>query len=117
MKYRSQLEGRVANYLEKENVPFLYEAQSYEYTLTSRYTPDIFLPNGVILEVKGFFAPKDRRKMLAIKAQHPELDIRMVFQRNNTLTRTSKTTYGMWCDKHDIPWCIYPHLPACWLTL
>jgi hypothetical protein len=116
MKYRSLLEGRVAGYLEKENVPFLYEESKYEYTLLSRYTPDFHLPNGVILEVKGFFKPSDRRKMAAMKKQHPELDIRFVFQRNNTLTRTSKSNYGDWADKHGYQWCIYPHIPESWLT-
>ena len=52
--------------------------------------------------------------MLAVKKQHPELDIRFIFQRNNTLTKRSKTTYGDWCDKHGFPWCIYPHLPPEW---
>ena len=32
--------------------------------------------------------------MLAVKEQNPELDIRFVFQRNNTLSKNSKTTYG-----------------------
>ena len=52
--------------------------------------------------------------MLAVKKQHPELDIRFIFQRNNTLTKRSKTTYGDWCDKHGFLWCIYPHLPPEW---
>ena len=52
--------------------------------------------------------------MLAVKKQHPELDIRFIFQRNNTLTKRSKTTYGDCCDKHGFPWCIYPHLPPEW---
>ena len=37
--------------------------------------------------------------------QHPELDIRMVFQSSKTKIRKgSKTTYAMYCDKYDIPW-------------
>ena len=46
------------------------------------------------MEAKGFFKPSDRRKMLAVKEQNPELDIRFIFQRNNTLSKNSKTTYG-----------------------
>jgi hypothetical protein len=113
--YRSHLEERVAKSLDKDAIPYLYEVEKFEYVTTSKYTPDFFIPNGVILEVKGFFKPSDRRKMLAVIQQHPELDLRMVFQRNNTLTKQSKTTYGDWCDKHDIPWCIYPHIPDEWL--
>ena len=55
--------------------------------------------------------------MLAVKAQHPELDIRFVFQRNNTLSKQSKTTYGAWADKHGFPWCIYPDIPESWADL
>ena len=60
-------------------------------------------------------ANQARRKMLAVKAQHPELDIRFVFQRNNTLSKQSKTTYGAWADKHGFKWCIFPDIPTSWL--
>ena len=36
-----------------------------------------------------------------VQQQHPDLDIRFVF--SNPLTRISKkskTTYAMWCEKH-----------------
>lgn len=115
MQFRSSFEERIAKALSKENIPYLYEANGYNYQLLSKYTPDFFLANGVILEVKGFFKPTDRRKMLAVKEQHPDLDIRFVFQRNNTLSKNSKTTYGDWCDKHGFLWCVYPHVPTDWL--
>ena len=115
MNYRSGLEGRFGAYLEKLNVPFLYECTRYPYITYSKYTPDFFLKNGVIIETKGFWKPSDRSKMKAVKQQHPELDIRMVFQRNNTLSKKSKTTYGMWCDKHGFPWCVFPNIPLDWL--
>ena len=51
---------------------------------------------------------------LAVKAAHPELDIRFVFQRNNTLSSKSKTNYGDWCDKHGFKWCIFPNIPTDW---
>lgn len=116
MDYRSKLEERIAKLFGKQGVPFLYEAESYEYTLVSKYKPDFFFPNGIVVEAKGFFAPKDRRKTLAIKEQYPDLDLRFIFQRNNSLTKTSKNTYGDWCDKHSIPWCVFPNVPEDWLT-
>lgn len=115
MNYRSGLEERFGNLLDKQAVPFLYEVERFSYVTESRYTPDFFLKNGVIIECKGFFKPSDRRKMLAVKQQHPELDIRFVFQRNNTLSKSSKTTYGDWCDKHGFPYCIFPQIPKDWL--
>ena len=112
--YRSGLEERIAKLLDKEGVPYLYEVSKYVYVLESKYTPDFFLPSGVILEAKGFFKPTDRRKMIAVKKANPELDIRFVFQRNNTLAKSSSTTYGDWADKHGFPWCIYPNIPPDW---
>ena len=54
------------------------------------------------------------QKHIAIKAQHPELDIRFVFQRNNTLTTKAKMTYGAWAEMHGFKWCIFPHIPPDW---
>ena len=115
MKFRSGLEERLAKSLDKQNIPYLYECQKFDYVTASKYTPDFFLPNGVVLEAKGFFAPQDRRKIKAIKEQHPDLDLRLVFQRNNLLSKKSKSTYGDWADKLGIPWCIYPNIPTDWL--
>ena len=40
-------------------------------------------------------------KHLEIKKQHPELDIRFVFSNSrNKIEKRSKTTYGMWAEKH-----------------
>ena len=112
MNYRSQLEERVAKKLDGGCVPYLYEASKYDYTLTSNYTPDFFLPNDVILEVKGFFKPSDRRKMLAIKQQHPDLDIRFVFQAPyNKIYKGSRTTYAKWAEKHGFPWTHFRSIP------
>ena len=116
MNYRSGLEERISRWLDTKNVPFLYEVEKFDYVTESKYTPDFFLPNGVILEAKGFFKPSDRRKMVAVKKQNPDLDIRFVFQRNNTLSKNSKTTYGAWAEKHGFLWCIYPDIPTDWLS-
>ncbi len=116
MNFRSGLEERLGKYFDKNAVPYLYECQKFDYVTRSKYTPDFFLTNDVIIEAKGFFKPSDRRKMLAVKEQNPGLDIRMVFQRNNTLSKSSKTTYGDWCDKHGFQWCIYPDIPPDWLS-
>lgn len=116
MAYRSVLEERIAKSFDKLCIPYLYEVKSFKYVLESNYTPDFFLQSGVILEAKGFFKPSDRRKMLAMKKQYPDLDIRFIFQRNNTLSKNSKTTYGAWCEKHGFPYCIYPDIPQDWLV-
>lgn len=116
MGYRSGLEERFGKFLDINSIPYEYEVEKFAYVTESKYTPDFFLENGVIIEAKGFFKPSDRRKMVAVKKQHPELDIRFVFQRNNTLSKKSKSTYGSWADKHGFPWCIFPNIPPDWLT-
>ncbi len=39
-----------------------------------------------------------------IKEQHPELDIRFVFQYNNPITKGSKTRYTDWAEKNGFVW-------------
>lgn len=114
-KYRSRLEEKLARWFEVNGYPFEYETLRLPYTLSSVYTPDFILPNGVILEAKGYFDPSDRRKMLAIKKQHPDLDIRLVFQSpKNTLTKSSKTTYEMWAEKNGFLWAPAHAIPLEW---
>jgi hypothetical protein len=114
-KYRSKLEEKLARYLELNDRQFEYEPTKLPYVIEANYTPDFVLPNGVILEAKGWFKPEDRRKMLAVKAAHPELDIRMVFQNpQNPINKGSNTTYAMWCDKNGFPWAHYMRIPIEW---
>lgn len=117
MKYRSGLEKQVAALLNELGVSFEYESTKVPYVLQCNYTPDFLLPNGVYLETKGQFTPEDRRKMLAVKEAHPDLDIRMVFQAPyNKIDKRSKTTYAQWCDRHGIQWAAYHSIPIEWLT-
>ena len=104
IKFRSKLEENVANLLEGLGVSYEYESERVSYTIQHHYTPDFVLPNHVLLETKGYWDPADRRKILAVKKDNPYLDLRMVFQSPyNKISKKSKTTYAMWCEKHDIP--------------
>jgi hypothetical protein len=114
MTYRSKFEEQIAKGLDKEGHVYLYEPSKITYQLVCSYTPDFHLPNGVIIEAKGFLKPADRRKMIAVKKQHPELDIRFVFQRNNQLSKGSKHTYMSWAEKNGFPACVWPHIPSDW---
>jgi len=98
-------------------VKFEYESTKVPYILQCNYTPDFILPSGIYLEAKGLFTSEDRRKILAVKKDHPEIDLRMVFQAPfNKLSKKSKTTYASWCEKHSIPWTSYHNIPLSWLT-
>jgi len=101
--YRSGLEDRISKQLKALSVPVKYEEMKIKYAINEvrTYTPDFELPNGIIIESKGRFVVADRKKHLLIKKQHPDLDIRFVFSNSRAkINKGSKTTYGMWCDKH-----------------
>jgi len=124
-EYASKFEARVAKGLEEAGVPFEYEAYSYEYDeplrknrarcadcdstnllRTGWYTPDFFLQNGIIIEAKGRFTAADRRKMQSVKADHPNLDLVMLFMRDNKIHRNSKTYYSDWCMENGFDFAI-----------
>lgn len=102
--YRSGLELRISESLKEQGVPFQYEGMKIEWEdLAYRtYTPDFILDNGIIIESKGMFTAADRRKHLAIQKQHPELDIRFVFENSRRkLRKGAKSTYAEWCIKYN----------------
>ena len=116
MAFRSGLEERVADLLSELGVSYEYESTKIGYVIQHTYTPDFVLPNGVVLECKGYWDAEDRRKIKNIKKQEPYLDLRMVFQSPFTkINKNSKTTYAKWCDKHDIPWTHFHNIPIEWL--
>ena len=93
MAFRSGLEERVADLMVDLGVKYEYESTKVPYQIQHNYTPDFLLPNGVYLECKGYWEPEDRRKIKAVKEQHPDLDLRMVFQAPfNKISKKSKTT-------------------------
>ena len=117
IKFRSKLEERVATLLEQLGISYEYETEKLSYTIEHTYTPDFVLPNYVYLETKGYWDAADRRKVLAVKRDNPEVDLRMVFQSPyNTISKKSKTTYAQWCERHDIPWTSYHDIPIDWLV-
>lgn len=76
---------------------------------------DFVLDNGIIIETKGIFDSEDRRKHLAIKEQHPELDIRFVFSNSKAkLYKGAKSKYFEWCDKYGFKWA-HRVIPYDWL--
>ena len=100
--YRSKFEASVAKNLDDNKIKFSYETINIDYIISSSYCPDIIFDNGIICEIKGLFRKEERRKHLAIQAQHPTLDVRFVFQ--NSKTKLSKAkgslTYAKWCERH-----------------
>ncbi len=115
--HRSGFEDTVVAELKSREIEFKYESLKLRYVLPERtYTPDLVFPSGIIIELKGYFSPEDRTKMRAVKVAYPELDIRMVFMNGDRkISKTSKLTYGTWCEKYGFPWATWPNIPEEWL--
>lgn len=108
---RNAFEEEVYKHLAKEygrnNVQ--YEAASFPYTLSYSYTPDFVVSDGntaFYVEAKGYFRPDNRRTMVAVRDQTPNLDLRIIFQRNSKLSKNGKQRYSDWADKHNFSHCI-----------
>jgi hypothetical protein len=128
--FRSSPEEKVAAQLTAAGVAYDYEGVKVPYTVPARdanYIAD-FPCNGtnIILEVKGHFGGKvdmkkrsaeNRQKMILLKAQHPELDIRLVFDRASTkIYPGSKTTNAEWASDHGFMWADKSTVPPAWIA-
>lgn len=104
--YRSGLEEKNMKYLEGKNVIGLYEMWSIPYVIpesTHKYTPDILLPNGIFVELKGLWEADDRKKHMLLREQYPDIEIRFVFSSSRTkIYKGSPTSYGEFCEKRGI---------------
>ena len=102
--FRSGLEERIAEQLDKAGVQYTYEQVKLNYIKPASkhvYTPDFVLANGIIIETKGRFLLADRQKHILVKRHNPTLDIRFVFSNSNArISKASATTYAQWCIKN-----------------
>lgn len=102
--FRSGLEERIAEQLDKAGVEYTYEKLKLDYVKPASkhvYTPDFVLSNGIIIETKGRFLLADRQKHILVKRHNPTLDIRFVFSNSNArISKASATTYAQWCIKN-----------------
>lgn len=115
-KLRSGLEDKIAAQIDEAGVKYEYETLKLAYVTEHKYTPDFVLANGVIVEGKGLFDSADRSKHLAVKKQHPALDIRFVFSRSaSPLYKGSKSTYASWCEKYGFQYAD-KLIPEAWLA-
>lgn len=113
-RYRSKLEATFA----RAHPHLAYEPVRLPYQVTHVYVPDFMVSPTRFVECKGLWSSADRSKHLYIKAQHPHIQVLLVFQNPHlTLNKRSTTTYASWCDKHGIPWVtIGDPLPAAFIT-
>lgn len=140
-RYKSVLEAKFAEDLEVKGIGFEYEPETLEYrtrvvrgvcdecnhTKVSQrrtYLPDFVVrrhverggvSSGLVyIETKGRLASADRTKMVAVKRDHPGLDIRLVFGSNNKLRKGSDKRYSDWASEHGFPFSIGARLCDEW---
>lgn len=118
-RYRSRLEERIADQLDEAGISFEYENRKVKYTVPARhatYTPDFDL-GPFLIEAKGYFrSAADRQKLVLVKRDNPEVQIRLVFQKaNNPIYKGSPTTYAKWAEDHGFQWADGGVIPDEWL--
>jgi len=128
---RSKFESSFAAWMDKEGIKYSYEPKkptlwwqekihgayctncgTVSYIFKERlYIPD-FVIRKTIIETKGKFTSRDRKKMLSICNTYDKrfgkgrYRIVLVFQYDNWLTTKHKSRYSDWCDKYGIEYYI-----------
>jgi len=107
-RFRSGSEETVSSLLTAAGYYYEYEPYyiKYEVHEVRKYLPDIVLDNNIILEVKGRFFPVDRKKHIRLRENHPNIDVRFVFDNPNArLSKGAKSSYADWCEKNSFKYC------------
>lgn len=119
-KGRGGFEPTIMKDLERRGIVYEYEAHALPYQIEHEYTPD-FKIGDMYIEAKGYFRQDAQRKMRKVKEQHPDLDIRFVFQKINSTVQGAKRrkdgtkmTCGEWADKQGFPYA-QGTIPQGWL--
>lgn len=112
---RSKFEKKVAAKLKRLSQPFSYEDGKYPYILRGNYIPDFVLPNGTVIEVKGYLDYDDRRKMLAVKEANPNLKIVFLFMKPHQKMSKRQQTHAEWAEEHGFEWIDIDKLNKKWL--
>jgi hypothetical protein len=116
LNLKSGFERSFAHDLQRRGVNFEYETRKVPYTLEGTYNPDWeIVDKGFVVETKGLLDRDSKRKMIAVKKQHPDLDLRLCFMSANKKVPGSKQTHGEWASKNGFKWC-EGTLPEEWLN-
>lgn len=126
---RSLFEIAIANHLENDanelGYSWDYESADYKYqkplSKLSTYTPDfkIITRSGkvIFIEAKGRFRDlAEYKKVLWVQEQHPDIEIRFLFQ--NSMLKHSPSlplTYGTRAEKDGFRWAHGSIIPKSWL--
>jgi hypothetical protein len=104
-KFRSKFEEDIYKVAKGNGKKLEFEPYFIPYIMKGSYLPDYVLPNGIVVEAKGYLDAAACKKMKAVKASNPHLDIRFVFQNaNGKRNRRAKLRNYEWADRHGFKW-------------
>lgn len=109
-KVRNPFEQKLAKQLSRAKVKFEYETEKLPYVVAGHYIPDFIIETihgKIYIEAKGYFRREAKAKMVAVKRQYPNLDIRIIFYKPNK-------AYARWALKHKFPYS-FETIPESWL--
>lgn len=113
-KTKNGIETRCKEQTESMGYDNIYECIKlpYSYVEKRMYTPDFYIGGTFkydskkfkdrIIEIKGYFPPEDRKKMLKVRENYPDSFIGIVFSNPlKTISKQSRTTYEAWAIKNN----------------
>jgi len=131
VEVKSGLELKIATSLEEQGIEYGYETvkfawyDKYPRALCSdcggseiyqkrSYTPDFIFPNGVIVESKGRLTRRDRKIITGVRTANPEIDLRLVFDKDNRINKGSNTRYSDWAERNKFQYAMKGAVPEEW---
>lgn len=116
MELKSGFERTIVANLKARKIKFTYEELVLPYILHGEYHPDFVLKDsGIIVEAKGLLDQASKRKMMAVRKQYPDLDIRFVFMNAEKKVPGTKQTHAQWATKNGWKWAD-GEVPQEWLS-
>ena len=130
--YRSGYERSIATSLTKQGVSIRYEEDRFSFYVPetgrkctgcgeskierrSSYQPDFKLREKAYIEAKGKLTAANRKRLEAFKRHYPDVEIYMIFQRDNWMTKNHKAKYSDWASKEGFQWAVGTDVPKGWL--
>jgi hypothetical protein len=123
-RLRSGFEAKCKKCLDENKAQYEYESDKIPYTVPTtikNYIPDFKVTTRtgktIFIEAKGRWLAQDYQKLKMVKQQNPEIDLRMVFMRDNPIRKGSQTTYSKRAAKLGIPFVVSSsgNIPLSWL--
>jgi predicted nuclease of restriction endonuclease-like RecB superfamily len=110
-KLKNRFEIKIHRQLKRAKIKFKYESERLPYILARHYCPDFVIDTKlgkIYIETKGYLRPEHKSKMVAVKKQHPEKDIRILFY-----SRKAKDI--KWAEKHGFKYAV-DKIPEEWFS-